>query len=294
MLKSPPMSNLTVRILSAIFALLILFFSYYLFDLNGILAFGLIVVSIGAWEYSQICLKPFYKSSQISFLFVGSCIALLGLFSFPSLSALTFFAATVCLFLTLSLWLSRERIKTDALHRLLSMAVTGFIYCTLFPSFAFRILLSDQGIQLFMLLLVMVFAGDVFAYFTGRLFGQHRLMPALSPKKTVEGAIGGAIGSVACSMIYIHLVDIDFSLPYWGIGLTAFITSATAQTGDLFESLLKRVAGVKDSGGIMPGHGGVLDRLDGVYFGAPVFYACLHIIIGELRLPSAIIDKMTF
>ena len=148
----------------------------------------------------------------------------------------------------------------------------GFIYCTLFPSFAFRILMLDDGsgLYLFLLFLVVVFTGDIFAYFTGRMLGKHRLMPALSPNKTVEGAIGGAIGSVLCALGFVLVLKLDVPLFYYAI--TAFLTSAVAQTGDLFESLLKRVAGVKDSGKIMPGHGGVLDRLDGVYFGAPVFY----------------------
>jgi phosphatidate cytidylyltransferase len=116
--------------------------------------------------------------------------------------------------------------------------------------------------------------GDIFAYFSGISMGRHKLFPALSPKKTVEGAIGGLIGSMAggLAMWFGFFQDIPVALFIF----LSIVTGIFAQTGDLFESLLKRVAQVKDSGRIMPGHGGLLDRLDGVLFALPFFYGIAY------------------
>lgn len=123
--------------------------------------------------------------------------------------------------------------------------------------------------------LAVVFAGDTFAYFVGRALGRHKLYPVVSPKKTVEGAIGGLIGSVG--------VAVGFALLFWPgrvgplyAALIGLVAGAVAQMGDLVESLIKRSCGVKDSGAILPGHGGMLDRLDGVLFAFPVVYAFLR------------------
>ena len=146
----------------------------------------------------------------------------------------------------------------------------GFIYTALLPSFAIRTLFLPNGIEWFILLLVVVFAGDTAAYFAGLKYGKKKLMPEVSPKKTVAGSIGGLGGSIVGAAIF----------GTWFFGAQSLISllpaaalaGFLAQSGDLFESLLKRTCGVKDSGRIMPGHGGILDRLDGIYFAAPVFY----------------------
>lgn len=267
------MSDLQVRFLSAVAAIALIGGAYFVKGVNGILAISLVVVLMGAWEFGRMSIKPLYKSRKIMLLYMTICSLLLPIFSFASGLILPTFAASICLFFTGSLWLSRERIKIDKLQNLLAVSALGFLYCTLFPSFAFKILLGDKGIQIFLTFLSVVFAGDVFAYFFGKFFGKTRLMPALSPKKTVEGAVGGAFGSIVIALIANEIFTLEWT-PFF-TAISAVLTGVVAQTGDLFESLLKRNAGVKDSGRIMPGHGGVLDRLDGVYFGAPVFYCCL-------------------
>ena len=114
--------------------------------------------------------------------------------------------------------------------------------------------------EYFILLLSIVWSVDTFAYLVGKYFGKHKLIPEISPKKTVEGAVGGTVGGViAGSLIGNYLGVTDFSL------ITIFILAsltAISQIGDLLESFLKRVFGVKDSGHLIPGHGGLLDRLD--------------------------------
>lgn len=119
-------------------------------------------------------------------------------------------------------------------------------------------------------LLLVVWAGDTGAYYTGRKFGKHPLSPVISPKKTIEGTLGGLAASLLVSFIakWAFLAQ----LRWIDCLLLGLLLATIAQLGDLCESLLKRGADVKDSGTILPGHGGILDRLDGVMFAAPVLY----------------------
>lgn len=125
---------------------------------------------------------------------------------------------------------------------------------------------------------------DVFALFTGMLCGKHKLAPVLSPKKTVEGSIGGVIASVIFCMIvpsilrFIYRADaafvasLDAMPPIWVFGILGFVCGVLSQLGDLTASMIKRHCGVKDFGKILPGHGGIMDRMDGILFcGAGVY-----------------------
>lgn len=137
-------------------------------------------------------------------------------------------------------------------------------------------LAADEGGLIVLAILAMVFAGDTGAYFTGKTFGRHKLYPAISPKKTVEGGIGGLLGSVGGGL----LVKAAFGLPIDWLALAAIglLAGAAEQLGDFCESMLKRGAGVKDSGNLLPGHGGMFDRIDGVLFAGPVVYYCWSLV----------------
>jgi phosphatidate cytidylyltransferase len=132
----------------------------------------------------------------------------------------------------------------------------------------------EQGGWLLMYLLTLVWVADIGAYFSGRQFGRHKLAPAISPGKTWEGVAGG----LSLNIIWISLV---YQLNGgWGLDYTSFlvlglITAGLSIVGDLFESVLKREAGLKDSGRLLPGHGGVLDRIDSVIAATPVYLAGL-------------------
>ena len=118
-----------------------------------------------------------------------------------------------------------------------------------------------------------IWLGDSTAYYGGRAFGTHRLAPRISPGKTVEGAIAGAVASVGLGTFLGHeLLGLSYS---WLLAVS-LITAGAGQIGDLAESALKRGAEVKDSGATLPGHGGFLDRIDSLLFAAPVFYALLR------------------
>jgi phosphatidate cytidylyltransferase len=116
--------------------------------------------------------------------------------------------------------------------------------------------------------LAVVFSGDTCAYLVGVLFGKTKILPLVSPKKSLQGSLGGLLGSTLAAVVCWKFMFQDKDLD--NLVVLAFVSGFIAQFGDFFESLLKRVADVKDSGSIMPGHGGVLDRIDGVLFASPV------------------------
>lgn len=130
--------------------------------------------------------------------------------------------------------------------------------------------------------LIMTWMSDTAAYFGGRTWGRRKLIPAVSPAKTVEGAVAGVLGTVLAGAVYGHFVlDQWLGLPL-GVGFGAvagLVASPVAQLGDLAESLLKREAGVKDSGALLPGHGGLLDRFDSLFFTIPVVYWMVELVL---------------
>lgn len=127
----------------------------------------------------------------------------------------------------------------------------------------------DGGLWI-LFVLVVVFFGDIGALYAGTFWGRHKLSPAVSPKKTIEGSLGGLSANIILGSIYKVVVFPDLN---WGVCILFFVClGAMGQMGDLFESGLKRVAGIKDSGGLLPGHGGILDRADALMFAAPVAY----------------------
>jgi phosphatidate cytidylyltransferase len=134
---------------------------------------------------------------------------------------------------------------------------------------------TTDGRLVVLLLLAVIVVSDSAQYYTGRAFGRRPLSPAISPKKTVEGAIGGVVFGTLATVIGGHYV---FASPLWILALLGAAISLLGIVGDLFESLLKRSAGIKDSSNLIPGHGGVLDRIDSWLFAAPVYYVFVRFI----------------
>jgi phosphatidate cytidylyltransferase len=137
---------------------------------------------------------------------------------------------------------------------------------------------SWAGPLLLIFPITVTWMGDSGAYFSGMRFGRRKLIPSVSPKKTIEGSIGGLVVSALAGSILAWLTLA--SIPVWGIGplggaMVGLVLGAVAQVGDLAESVMKREAGVKDSGTLLPGHGGVLDRFDAVLFNLPVFFGVM-------------------
>ena len=151
--------------------------------------------------------------------------------------------------------------------RYFANGLTGLFYTCLL--LGFLILLSRFAV---FVVLGIIWAGDSVAYYIGSRWGQHQLAPRTSPGKTVEGAVAGTIASLAAG---VGLGGILLDISYFSLSLISLITALAGQAGDLCESALKRRVGVKDSSNRLPGHGGVLDRVDSLLFAAPVFYLLL-------------------
>lgn len=139
----------------------------------------------------------------------------------------------------------------------------------------------EQGKLLLWAVLVGACLTDTFALFTGKLFGRHPLAIHISPNKTIEGAVGGTVGAVLSMLIFglvVRLIQSDFTVHYGAMALLGLLCALAAQIGDLSMSALKREAGIKDFSEIIPGHGGVLDRMDSIIFVAPAAYYFLRYI----------------
>ncbi len=160
----------------------------------------------------------------------------------------------------------------------LSIELLGIIYVICMLGFLLPIAESDHGREFLLLLFFLVFAGDTFAYFVGTLWGKHQLAVQISPKKSFEGAVGAVFGSYIFAGIWIGLVFSGEPSPQFLFQLAVLVPviSILAQMGDLFESMLKRSRSQKDSGAFLPGHGGILDRFDGLTLSAPAFYFYLR------------------
>jgi len=148
--------------------------------------------------------------------------------------------------------------------------VSAFILITKIPKIEDRYL-PNQIISIF----VLIWINDTFAYLFGKSFGKHKLLEHISPKKTIEGFLGGAIFTIIFSVIVPKYFIVD---PVWKWLVIAIIVVVFSTLGDLIESKFKRSAGVKDSGNVLPGHGGILDRLDSIIFVAPFVFLFLKII----------------
>lgn len=138
---------------------------------------------------------------------------------------------------------------------------------------------TEAGEYLYLLVFIAPWVTDTFAYFTGRFFGRHKLIPEISPKKTVEGAIGGTLFGILSFVVFglVMQYALGHTPNYAVLAVSGALCAFLSQIGDLIASLIKRERGVKDYGSIFPGHGGVMDRFDSVLTTAPLLYAIFSI-----------------
>ncbi|MGI6211257.1 MAG: phosphatidate cytidylyltransferase [Anaerovoracaceae bacterium] len=160
--------------------------------------------------------------------------------------------------------------------------MTGIIYIEFF---SFHIVLIDQlgGAyrDLIWLVVLAAFGSDIFAYFTGVLIGKHKMAPHLSPKKTIEGAVGGVLGSALLCGLFGYFFTPEF---FGSSILIGFFGAAFAMCGDLTASAYKRRMGIKDYGNLIPGHGGIMDRFDSILFTGPFVYYYIVIVLQHFQL----------
>jgi phosphatidate cytidylyltransferase len=204
----------------------------------------------------------------------------------------TALAAALAPFIFLTVAMRIKRANLASSYPAAAASVFAFAYIAIPMVLLIGIRQQPAGAIWTIYTLLAVWAGDIFAYFVGKALGRHRMSPHISPKKTWEGAVASIIASVIIGTLWIqHAPGISSVLlrvglidrrdgmfgleqpPLWPIILLSAVVNIAAQLGDLVESLIKRGAGVKDSGTILPGHGGMLDRIDAMLFAVPVVWA---------------------
>lgn len=157
----------------------------------------------------------------------------------------------------------------------LMYSVFGVVYVILLPLYFSRIHESTHGPSWLVLFFLMVWAGDSGAYFVGKRWGKNRLYPCISPKKTKEGAIGGLLAGMVVAIL--SKLTFFWEMSWIAVAIVPVLIAVVSQAGDLCESFFKRAFQRKDSSSLLPGHGGFLDRFDGVVFSLPVMYACVRL-----------------
>ena len=257
----------TALVLGAVVAAVVL-----LLPLPWVAAFFLIVALLAAYEWARLA----GVAGRVGFVAYGAALSAAAalLWLFPEVWPFALFGAGLFWLAALALVLGYPRSGALLRSKPLALAAGAVAICGAWLGLvalkanpgADGDLVGVGAWQVFWLLVGVTLA-DAGAYFAGRRFGRRKLKPSLSPGKTVEGAAGGALGVLAWALGGAALFD--GAVAAWLLfGLAVF---AAATTGDLFESALKRASGAKDSGSILPGHGGVLDRIDSVLAAAPVF-----------------------
>jgi phosphatidate cytidylyltransferase len=234
-----------------------------------------VMSAVALAEYFSIALPARDKHYRLLLILLG-LLPLIG--AFPGHILLMICGLTVALISLMIFSISRYTALSHPFD-FMSRAGFGFIYISLCS--AHLILLMDllHGKALLLLLTAITAASDTAAYYSGSLFGRHKLSPAISPGKTIEGFIGGVVGGVVAAMAIKYFFLPTFSF-LW-VGLTAVVLCCIGVAGDLSESVIKRAFEVKDSGSILPGHGGVLDRIDSLLLTAPILY---YIVIFSILL----------
>lgn len=235
-------------------------------------------------SFGLICLYEFKKLIRLR----GLHIFLIFLFAWWlfihlqvrifTIYALLLFTILTNVYLTLMLFYDKSPLKSrdDTYKLIISMLYVGG-GCIFIPLIYRNELHNYIGYeaQITMIgILCIIWASDSFAYLAGKNFGKHKLFERISPKKTIEGFMGGLIGSVATACVIAHYSVKDV----WEWIILAVVLVFTGTIGDLVESSFKRIAKVKDSGTILPGHGGLLDRLDSLIFASPFAFLVLHIL----------------
>ncbi len=260
------------RWITSLVALPILIFLVY----KGGLLFSAtlaIVSGIGLWEYYQIVWPGDTRALARSISLIGILLgAVIVLGAFFQLMPLIFFVVSLSIILPAVLFLKPFDPNEDV-PRFLALHVMGVMYVPFSLALMTVIRSTENGMAWIFMILCVVFAGDTGAYYAGRYLGKRKLCPNVSPGKTVVGAMGG----LAANLVVI-LAGKSFWLPgtdWVTVSLLAIAIGIAGQVGDLFESMLKRSSGVKDSGHLLPGHGGVLDRIDALLFAVPMAYVIL-------------------
>jgi phosphatidate cytidylyltransferase len=260
---------LTGIILAPILLIAILFGSKEIFA-----AIIIIFILGGVWEYNHIVFGSGFVKEKIESLTFAIIIPLFVFFG-NNQHLLAVLAFSVLLVFILFLWSNKES-TFDVLS--VDKVVFGLMYIPFLMSYFISLRMMEKGVLWVLFVLVLAFAGDIAALYAGKTFGKHKLIPLISPGKTVEGVIGLVLGSTGACLIFSYYLLPQVSLIH--IAILAFVGSIIGQLGDICESAIKRNYGFKDASSLLPGHGGLLDRMDCLIFIAPFVYYYRIFLIG--------------
>ena len=268
------MNNLLLRVLTAAFLAPLVFFLTW----QGGVAFQLMVLAaIGAALFEYLSMVE-GRSAPVAFALTwaaGMGLAVVSTTPFFQQYGWALMVPGVMLLLLVHLLIPGQR--PPSFERA-ALAVTGVFYAGALPACLLHLRMLEHGWALVFLAMMITWGSDTAAYFVGRSLGRRKLYPTVSPGKTWEGSVGGLVGAVGAAL----LAKATF-LPELGMGhavAVALLAGVLAQLGDLVESLLKRNMGVKDSGKLLPGHGGMLDRIDALIFAVPAVWLYVSLVIG--------------
>lgn len=262
---------LRLRVLSALVGIPIILGAVYLGGAWYAL-FLLLVANLGIYEYTRLIRSRgfglpawpgyFGASSIIVLLFLQQQVLLFHMFM---LIMVLLFTAVLVYFEKINFWES-------------AVIFWGIIYLGGLLGFMLLLRMLPQGAVYTYMLLIGVWLNDTFAYFVGIKWGRHKLAPRISPQKSVEGSLAGISGTVLIALLAAWFLPGVIPLPVWKAVLFGFGTAVFAQLGDLMESALKRQFQVKDTGQLIPGHGGIMDRFDSLMLAAPFVYAFFMVV----------------
>jgi phosphatidate cytidylyltransferase len=280
------MSELTKRVLFAVAAIPVVAAAVW-FGGAALAVLLSVAAALAAWEYGRLAEAAGQRPMTGWLVVLAAALPLgmhavrLGLWVPP----LSLVALLVPLLLTVAMWTRGvegrplEATATTLFGVWYTGGMLAFGYALRYHRFAIGAL---AGTLLVMLPLVLTWANDSGAFFFGKRFGKRKLMPSVSPGKTIAGAVGAAVTCLVVTWAYFRFLLVPYAslgLSWSGMLIFGVAISAAAQVGDLAESLLKRQAKVKDSSALIPGHGGVLDRLDSLFFTIPVGYVLLDALL---------------
>jgi len=229
------------------------------------------VAAIAAWEFMR-CVDPDTPRRIVCYAAAGALLIPLftGFGAYALGERLVLYALVLVMFCEVMLTF-RDEDPMD-LTPVLQVLFAGFILPMMFTSLVRLGLMHEQGAIYLFMPFVAAFSSDSGAYFAGLYLGKHKLAPHLSPKKTIEGSIGGFVAAIAVMIVYGAILRAcGFAVDFLVIAIYGFLGSLAGQIGDLAFSAIKRLHGIKDYSNIIPGHGGILDRFDSILFIAPLF-----------------------
>ena len=267
------MSSLQSRVLVAVIGVPVLVWVVLWAPSLVMMAALAILAGIGAMEL-QKCVSGVKRSELVGLSAICAVFTVEWYYDRPAHMALLFILEAL-IFFGYAIFKAGEVKFAQIMAGLFGSIAIGY-------SFAGFLRMESSGIHRAYLLLpfVLSFACDTFAYFAGMAFGKHKLAPKVSPKKTIEGSVGGMAGNVVCGLLFAFVMDRWFggSIGYGPMAFLALVCSIVAQVGDLSFSLIKREFGIKDYGHLFLEHGGVLDRFDSVLFVTPVIEIILNLV----------------